>query len=245
MKIISWNINGIKSLIKSGHFDEIFKYEPDVLCLQEVKSSEIPDVEGYNKFLFSSQKTGSGVAVYTRFDDLKVKNGIGNDEFDIEGRFQQIEFENFILYNSYFPSGANKERLAYKFAYYDEVTSKLKNSSKPAIICGDFNRISKRIDAKRPEMIEGKSGFLPEEQEWFEDILKYYVDAFREFHSEGDKFTWWAYRANSRAKNHGYRFDYFLVSLKLKNMLNDSYILTDQMGSDHAPIVLDISYCKI
>lgn len=245
MKIISWNINGIKSLIKDGFFEElIIKECPDILCLQEVKSDEIPEVEGYYSYNLPSEKQGSGVAVYTKIDPIKIRNRMGVKKFDEEGRLQRIEFEDFWLFNTYCPSGANPERLEHKFEYYTELTKRIEKASKPVIVCGDFNRISKEIDAKNPDKIRNKSGFLPEEQEWFENILSSdFVDAFRLFNKEGDNFTWWPYGWNAREKNNGYRFDYFLVSTKIKDMLNNSYILSNQLGSDHAPIVLEINSC--
>ena len=157
-----------------------------------------------------------------------------------------MEFENFYLYNVYCPSGASsQERLGRKFRFYDEFTEYVYKSNKPSIICGDFNRISAEIDAKNPKNIKGKSGFLPEEQEWFKEILTKYVDAFRKFHDDGDNFTWWPNRKGFREENKGYRFDYFLVSNTFENTLTESYILKDQMGSDHAPIVLELNSCPV
>ena len=144
------------------------------------------------------------------------------------------------------PSGASSpERLDRKYRFYDELTKYVYKSNKPSIICGDFNRISAEIDAKNPKNIKGKSGFLPEEQEWFKEILTKYVDAFRKFHPEGDNFSWWPNRKGFREENKGYRFDYFLVSNTFENTLTDSYILKDQMGSDHAPIVLELNSCPV
>lgn len=157
-----------------------------------------------------------------------------------------MEFENFYLYNVYCPSGASsQERLGRKFRFYDEFTEYVYKSNKPSIICGDFNRISAEIDAKNPKNIKGKSGFLPEEQEWFKEILTKYVDAFRKFHDDGDNFTWWPNRKGFREENKGYRFDYFLVSNTFENTLTESYILKDQMGSDHAPTVLELNSCPV
>ena len=156
-----------------------------------------------------------------------------------------MEFESFNLFDVYVPSGANdKEHLNRKYRFYDEFTKLFKKSKKPVIVCGDFNRIAAEIDAKRPELMKNKSGFMPEEQEWFREILNDYVDAFREFHSEGDNYSWWANK-NLRAENKGLRLDYFLVSKSIRKTLNDSYILKDQLGSDHVPIVLDLNYCQV
>ena len=248
MKIISWNVNGLKSIIEKGFLDEIIAQDPDILCLQEVKSTEIPEIENYISYNYPASELVNfyGTAVYTKVEPLSVRKGFGDKEFDAEGRVMRMEFENFYLYNVYCPSGASSpERLERKFRFYDEFTKYVYKSNKPSIICGDFNRISAEIDAKNPKNIKGKSGFLPEEQVWFKEILTKYVDAFRKFHKEGDNFTWWPNRAGFRQDNKGYRFDYFLVSNTFENTLTDSYILKDQMGSDHAPIVLELNSCPV
>ena len=249
MKIISWNINGLKSLIKTGHFNEIFKEEPDILCLQEVKSAEIPNVDGYFKYHFASKKgvNYSGVAIYSKKEAISFSKGFGVKDFDDEGRVIRLEFENFQLFNVYAPTGAgSNENYEHKIEFYEKFTQYVRKSVKPAIFCGDLNRISTEIDAKNIKNIINKSGFMPEEQEWFKDLLNNdFVDAFRQFNTDTDKFTWWPYGWNSREKNNGYRFDYFLVSKKLSNTLTDSYILTNQMGSDHAPIVLELNSCPV
>lgn len=246
MKIISWNINGIKKTIEDGFFVELLKEDPDILCLQEVKSAEIPEIKGYHSYLFPSENgvNYSGVAVYTKIEPISFKKGFGVKEFDQEGRVLRLEFENYNLFNIYSPvGGGSNEQFEFKTAFYDKLTEFMENSNKPVIVCGDFNRISQEIDAKNIENIRGKSGFKPNEQEWFSETLTKYVDAFRKFNDETDKFTWWPYNRNSRAENNGYRFDYFLVSNSFEKTLVDSYILTDQMGSDHAPIVLELNSC--
>lgn len=248
MKIISWNVNGLKSIIEKGFLEEIIAQDPDILCLQEVKSTEIPEIENYISYNYHASELVNfyGTAIYTKVEPLSVRKGFGDKEFDAEGRVIRMEFENFYLYNVYCPSGASsQERLGRKFRFYDEFTEYVYKSNKPSIICGDFNRISAEIDAKNPKNIKGKSGFLPEEQEWFKEILTKYVDAFRKFHDDGDNFTWWPNRKGFREENKGYRFDYFLVSNTFENTLTESYILKDQMGSDHAPIVLELNSCPV
>ena len=248
MKIISWNVNGLKSIIEKGFLEEIMSQNPDILCLQEVKSTEIPEIENYISYNYPASELVNfyGTAVYTKVEPLSVRKGFGDKEFDAEGRVIRMEFENFYLFNVYCPSGASsQERLDRKFRFYDEFTEYVYKSNKPSIICGDFNRISGEIDAKNPKNIKGKSGFLPEEQEWFKEILTKYVDAFRKFHQEGDNFSWWPNRKGYREDNKGYRFDYFLVSNTFENTLTDSYILKDQMGSDHAPIALELNSCPV
>lgn len=241
MKIISWNINGLNSLMKKDAFDEIFTENPDILYFQEVKIKEIPEVDGYYSYHNPSKKIGSGVAIYTKIKPESINNELQIEKFDEEGRLQRFDFGNFKLYNVYFPSGGRPERLGYKFEFFNKITEEMKKEEKPVILCGDFNRISKEIDAKNVKNIINKSGFLKEEQEWFNDILASgYIDAFRLFHKEGDHFTWWPYSRNAREQNNGYRFDHFLVDERLKNILKDSYILKNQLGSDHAPIVLEL-----
>ena len=244
MKIISWNVNGLNSIIEKGFLEEIITQNPDILCLQEVKSTEIPEIENYISFNYPASELVNlyGTAVYTKVQPISVRKGFGDKEFDAEGRVIRMEFENFYLYNIYCPSGSGSpEKLSRKFRFYDELTDYVYKSDKPSIICGDFNRISQEIDAKNPKNIKNKSGFLPEEREWFKEILTRYVDAFRKFHPEGDNFSWWPNRAGFREDNKGYRFDYFLVSNNFEDTLTDSYILKDQMGSDHAPIVLELN----
>lgn len=248
MKIISWNVNGLKSIIEKGFLEEIISQDPDILCLQEVKSTEIPEIENYISYNYPASELVNlyGTAIYTKLEPISVRKGFGDKEFDAEGRVIRMEFENFYLYNVYCPSGASSpERLDRKYRFYYEFTKYVYKSNKSSIICGDFNRISAEIDAKNPKNIKGKSGFMPEEQEWFKEILTKYVDAFRKFHPEGDNFSWWPNRKGFREENKGYRFDYFLVSNTFENTLTDSYILKDQMGSDHAPIVLELNSCPV
>ena len=242
MKIISWNINGFKSLIRDKYFEEILEQDPDILCLQEVKcKGELPPVEGYHIYNYPSTKAGSGVAVYSKINAKKTKKGIRAKKFDIEGRVLTLSFPDFDLITVYSPSGAGNERLGDKYEFYDRFTNFIRKSEKPLIICGDFNRISQDIDAKHPDEMRKKSGFLPQEEMWFKDILNSgYIDAFRYYHDEKDKFTWWPYSRNARELNNGLRLDYFLVDRELEGLLRGCEILEKQYGSDHAPIVLEL-----
>lgn len=244
MKIISWNINGITGTFTEGHLDEVINQNPDILCIQEIKTSVIPIIRGYKAYAYPSSFGGNyGTAIYTKIEPLSVEKGFGDEEFDEEGRVIRMEFENFCLFNLYAPTGASsKENYSRKCRFYEEFTEYINKSDKPSIICGDFNRISQEIDAKYPEKIRNKSGFKPEEQKWFNDILTKYVDAFRKFHQDGDKFTWF-WNKEHRKDNRGYRFDYFLVSNDLEDILIDSDILSKQCGSDHVPIVLKLNCC--
>ena len=244
MKIISWNVNGITKTFAEGYLDEVLNQNPDILCIQEIKTDVIPVIMGYKAFEYSSNINGNyGTAIYTKIEPLSVEKEFGGKEFVKEGRVIKMEFENFNLFNVYAPSGASsKERLDRKYRFYDKFTEYINKSDKPPVICGDFNRISQEIDAKYPEKIRNKSGFKPEEQEWFKDILTKYVDAFRKFNKEGKKYTWF-WNKDHRKENRGYRFDYFLVSNDLEEILVDSYILCKQCGSDHVPIVLEFNCC--
>lgn len=246
MKIISWNVNGIKKRKES--VDELIEQQnPDILCIQEVKTSEIPEIENYILYGYPSSKISNhyGTAIYSKVEPISIKKGFGDKEFDDEGRVIGLEFENFYLFNVYVPSGAGKkEKLERKYRFYDGFTKYFKKSNKPQIICGDFNRIASEIDAKRPELMKNQSGFMPEEQEWFKEILTKYVDAFREFHSESDNYSWWS-NSVLKKENKGLRFDYFLVSNTFKKTLIDSYILSNLVDSDHAPIVLELNSCPV
>lgn len=259
MKIISWNICGINSANEEDFLDDIFKEDPDVLCIQEIKTSMIPEVEGYVSCSnpYCDKPNLYGTAIYTKIKAIDVQTGFEDEkdecikQLNDEGRVIKMEFEDFNLFNVYAPSGARTKdksesirRLKRKYRFFDELTEYVLKSDKPSIICGDFNRISKEIDAKNPKNIKGKSGFLKKEQEWFEEILTEYVDAFRKFNQEGDNFTWWPNRKGFRKENKGYRFDYFLVSNDFEDKITNSYILKDQCGSDHAPIVLELDLNK-
>ena len=249
MKIISWNVNGLKSIIENGFLNEILNEKPDILCLQEVKSTEIPEIEGY--YCFNNPCTTMpnlyGTAIYSKIEPISIRFGFNDREFDSEGRVIRLEFENFNLYTVYAPSGAKSdERLKRKYRFFDKLTEYVNKSNKPVILCGDLNRIASEIDAKNPKNIINKSGFMPEEKEWFDEILSAkFVDAFRKFNDTGDNFTWWPNRKGFRQQNKGYRFDYFLVSKSFEKTLTDSYILHDQMGSDHAPIALELNSCPV
>lgn len=247
MKIISWNINGLKSIIRKRKFEEIFAEEPDILCFQEVKcKEELPEVEGYYIYNNPSKKPGGGVAIYSKIKPKTYLKSMWPLRFNSEGRILTLKFPDFNLITFYAPTGADgKEELCYKYMFYDKFTQYIRKSDKPAIICGDFNRISQDIDALKPDEMRKKSGFLPQEEAWFNYILNSgYIDAFRHFHKDDVCFTWWPYGRNARKDNRGLRLDYFLVNEELEDNLICSEILKDQEGSDHAPIVLELEFNK-
>ena len=244
MKIISWNVNGFESTYNKGCFKELFKEEqPDILCIQEVKcKQELPKFDGYHVFNNPSNERGSGVAIYSKIKPGACLKSMWPLRLDSEGRILTLKFPDFNLITIYAPSGAGDvDNLCLKYKFYDKFTQYIRKSDKPTIICGDFNRISQDIDAVNPDEMRTKSGFLPQEEAWFNYILNSgYIDAFRHFHKNKVKFSWWPYGRNAREKNNGLRLDYFLVSNKLKCKLVDSDILCEQEGSDHAPIVLEL-----
>jgi len=245
MRIISWNVAGLKACIKKGCLDFIKKEDADVYCFQEIKSENIPFIEGYHSFASFAKKKGySGVLVYSKIKPISVTKGIGEENFDSEGRVLTLEFEKFFLINVYFPHSKRElSRLNFKLRF-DKVFAefcKYLEEKKPVVIAGDFNVAHREIDLANPKQNMRNAGFTPEERFWFDGFLKQgYIDAFREFVTEPGNYTWWTYRFNARKRNIGWRVDYFVVSESLKNKVNSSKILKDVMGSDHCPISLDL-----
>ena len=233
MRILSWNVNGLRALHKKDLFwNSLAQYNLDVICLQETKStleqlpSEVSQIENYDSYFnWPELKKGySGVAIYTNLPPLSVRTGIENPEMDKEGRVLVADYGTFILLNVYFPNGkANPERLDYKMRFYESFLgyiNDLKSSGRLVIFCGDVNTAHKPIDLKNPKVNEKNSGFLPEEREWVENFIDHgYVDSFRAFNKQPEQYTWWSYRFNVRAKNIGWRIDYFFVT---KNLMKNS-----------------------
>lgn len=252
MKIITFNLNGVRSAINKGLFEWLKEENPDILCVQETKAQdEQIDVLGfkelgYNSYIHSAQKKGySGVAIFSKIEPDFVKIGIGNPEFDIEGRMIRADLGDITLLNSYFPSGTTGDiRQDVKMSYLSEVqkfTNKLKKERPNIILCGDYNICHKAIDISKPEKKKGVSGFLPEEREWVTKFLESgFVDAYRVFDQSPDKYTWWSYRAGSRGKNLGWRIDYHMVTEPLKDRLKVSKILSEVVMSDHCPLTLEL-----
>ena len=252
MRILSWNVNGVRAVVKKGFFDWLELETPDVLCLQEIKA-RTEDLEesilkpaGYHAVWNPAVRKGySGVAIFTKKKPKDTHKGIGVERFDIEGRVIRVEFEDFDLLNVYFPNGTSgSERLLYKMEFYEaflDYCEQLRAEGKELVITGDVNTAHKAIDLKNAKANEKNSGFLPEERAWVDKLISYgYVDSFRTFHSEPDHYTWWSYRFNVRAKNVGWRIDYFFVTEKLMAKVKDSFIQSDVRGSAHCPLGLDI-----
>ena len=251
IKILSYNINGIRAALRKNLLDWIKDYNPDIVCFQEIKANDdqfdkslFTDL-GYYNYWFSAQKKGySGVGIITKIKPLNVEYGTGIKYMDFEGRNLRVDFKNFSVMSLYLPSGTNINRLAFKFKYMDDFKSYINNliSKVPnLIIGGDFNICHKAIDIHDPIRNAKVSGFLPEERDWIDSFIEYgFVDSFRIFNNSPHNYSWWSYRANSRNNNKGWRIDYLLAAEKLKNNIIESYILDDVVHSDHCPIGLNL-----
>ena len=259
-KLVSWNVNGIRAAYRKGLADFLQAERPDVLCLQETKarpdqlSEEEASPAGYTSAFASAKKAGySGVATFCRANcpPKEVKAAIGMAAYDNEGRFVISDHDDFILYNIYFPSGTSGEvRQNFKYGFLDDLYAHLKNLPKAqrdrVIICGDYNICHKPIDIHHPAQAEklGLSGFLPDERAWMDRFAALgFVDSFRQVHgAEVSAYSWWSFRANSRAKNLGWRIDYFFVAEALRSKIKDAAILPHVQGSDHCPVSLTLSF---
>lgn len=251
MRIISWNVNGIRAVERKGFLDWLAETEPDILCVQETKahpeqlSKKLRQPAGYQSYWHSAERKGySGVATFSR-EPLTVQYGFGLTEFDSEGRVLISEHEVFLLLNCYMPNGGmGPERLDYKLRFYAallDYCDELHAAGKQLIICGDVNTAHKEIDLARPKENEEVSGFMPVERAWIDEYLVHgFVDAFRAFNAEPEQYTWWSYRTRARDRNIGWRIDYFLVSEGFMPRVADCFIMADVPGSDHCPIVLDL-----
>ncbi|MBN2038598.1 MAG: exodeoxyribonuclease III [Spirochaetes bacterium] len=251
-KILSWNVNGIRAVHKKGALEPVFKTSPDILCIQETKAEEsqlvkeIRNIEGYNSYFSSAEKKGySGVCIYSREEPAKVDTGFGIDEFDSEGRILIAYYQNFVLFNIYFPNGkASKARLDYKMNFYTAFLGKaeeIRKSGNSIIVCGDVNTAHTEIDLARPKENENSSGFLPGERAWIDEFISHgYIDTFRIFEKEGGHYSWWDYKTKARERNIGWRIDYFFVSDDMKKKVKSAFILHNIMGSDHCPVGIEI-----
>jgi exodeoxyribonuclease III len=251
-KILSWNVNGIRAVYKKELFLPLFQKNPDILCIQETKADEsqlvkeLKEIKGYNSYFSSAEKKGySGVAIYAKEKPEKIETGFGIKEFDNEGRILIAYYNNFVLFNIYFPNGkASKERLKYKMDFYDaflDFADKLKTKAKNIIVCGDVNTAHTEIDLARPKENENQSGFLPEERAWMDKLISHgYTDTFRMFTKEGGHYSWWDYKTAARERNTGWRIDYFFISNSINDKIKSAFILKDVMGSDHCPVGIEI-----
>lgn len=254
MKLVSWNVNGIRACVKKGAFHDYLKtYEPDVLCLQETKAQpdqipeEILNPPGYYGEWFSAEKKGySSVAILTKIKPTHIIKGFGIPRFDSEGRVIQADFDGFSLFSVYFPNGQRGEdRLQYKLDFYNDFfnyCNDLRQQGRELIICGDYNTAHHPIDLARPKENEHTSGFMRIERDWLDKIVDWgYIDTFREFNQNPNEYSWWNMRTRARDRNVGWRIDYFFITKGLRKNLTQAFIQQDVMGSDHCPVGIEIT----
>ncbi len=254
MKIISYNVNGIRAAISKGFIAWLQEANPDVICLQEIKANkdQIPVSEisnaGYpSQYYFPATKKGySGVAILSKTEPRNVVFGTGIEHMDFEGRNLRIDFEGISIMSLYLPSGTNIERLSHKFKYMDDFQvyiNNLKSEIPNLVICGDYNICHEPIDIHDPVRNKTVSGFLPEERLWLDTFMKNgFVDSFRHFNKDPHHYSWWSYRAGARSNNKGWRIDYNLVSDHLKKNLKRAVILPDAIHSDHCPVLVELDF---
>jgi len=252
LKILSYNVNGIRAALNKGFATWLKATQADVICLQETKAlEEQVDTQflselGYHHYWFSAQKKGySGVAIFTKHKPQHVAYGSGIDHMDYEGRILRVDFEAFSVMSLYLPSGTNPDRLSYKFKFMDEFreyVDQLKQEHPNIIICGDYNICHQAIDIHDPIRNKTVSGFLPEERAWLDQFLKSgFIDSFRHLNPEPHHYSWWSYRANARNNNKGWRIDYALVSEPLQSSIHKSYLLPQSKHSDHCPVGIELT----
>lgn len=252
MRIISYNVNGIRAAISKGFVEWLQHANPDVICLQEIKANEdqVPclDIEmaGYPyQYYFPATKKGySGVAILSKIKPNAIVFGTGIEHMDFEGRNIRVDFDELSVMSLYLPSGTNSDRLSHKFMFMDDFQNyinELKKEIPNLVICGDYNICHKAIDIHDPVRNANVSGFLPQERNWLDQFMKNgFIDSFRFFNDQPDNYSWWSYRAGARGNNKGWRIDYCLVSETLKEKLKRAYILPEAKHSDHCPVVVEI-----
>ena len=255
MKLLSYNVNGIRAALSKGFASWLKATEADVICIQEIKALEsqidttVFDELGYHHYWFSAQKKGySGVAILCKKKPTNIVYGSGIEHMDFEGRILRIDFDSVSIMSLYLPSGTNTARLDYKFQFMDEFQAyinQLKVSHPNLIICGDYNICHQPIDIHDPIRNKNTSGFLPEERAWLDQFMKSgFIDSFRLLNPEPHQYSWWSYRANARANNKGWRIDYALVSTPLQAQIERSFILPEAKHSDHCPVGLELNLSK-
>ncbi|MBI3602565.1 MAG: exodeoxyribonuclease III [Candidatus Omnitrophica bacterium] len=252
MRLLSFNVNGIRAIEKKGFLDWLEKESPDILGLQETKAhpeqlnEKILKPDGYQSFWSAAEKKGySGVALYTKTKPKSVEEGLGVKEFDSEGRTLIADYGDFILFNIYYPNGgAGNQRVPFKMKFYEAFLKKaesLRKKGKALIICGDVNTAHTEIDLARPQENEKNTGFLPEERAWVSKFIHCgYVDTFRHFVKGAGHYSWWDYKTGARVRDVGWRIDYFFVTKNLLPRLQKAFILKDVQGSDHCPVGIEL-----
>ena len=253
MKLISWNVNGVRAVVKKGFLDWLDQAQPDILCLQETKAhvdqlaAEILTDHGYHTYWHSGERRGySGVATFCKEEPLYVQEGLGIERYDAEGRVLVTEHENFLLYNIYFPNGQkDNERLQYKLDFYDDllpIINEQVESGNNVVVTGDWNTAHHSIDLARPKQNVNTSGFMSIEREKLDMYVENgWIDTFRLFHPEGDRYSWWTYRFGARERNVGWRIDYYFVNEGFVDNVEDADIHDEVVGSDHCPVSLELS----
>ena len=249
MKLISWNVNGLRAVLKKGFEEFFYDINADIFCIQETKMQEGQienfELKGYKQYWNSALKKGySGTAVFTKIEPNSVSYGIGIEEHDQEGRVITLEFDKFYLVNIYVPNSKRElERLEYRMIWEDEIREYLSNlnKKKPVIMCGDLNVAHEEIDLKNPKTNRRNAGFTDEERNKMTELLNAnFIDTFRYVYPDKIAYSWWSYMGNARAKDIGWRIDYFIVSNDIKEKIKDAYIFKDVYGSDHCPVGLEI-----
>ncbi|MBC1609939.1 exodeoxyribonuclease III [Listeria welshimeri] len=250
MKLISWNVNGLRAAVKKGFLEYFEEVDADIFCLQETKLQEGQielDLKAYKDYWNYAVKKGySGTAIFTKVEPLSVQYGLGIPEHDTEGRVITLEFEAFFMVTVYTPnSQAELKRLDYRMTFEDAILEYIKNldRTKPVVLCGDLNVAHEEIDLKNPKTNRKNAGFSDEERAKFSAFLDAgFIDSFRYFYPDlTDAYSWWSYRMNARARNTGWRIDYFVVSKRLKDKLVDAKIHAEVLGSDHCPVELELN----
>lgn len=249
MKLISWNVNGLRACVGKGFFDFLTSESPDAMCLQETKlqPEQAPQVEGYHEYWYSAEKKGySGTAVFSKTEPLSVSLGLGIEEHDHEGRVITAEYPSFYLVTVYTPNSQDElRRLDYRMHWEDDFRAYLYalDAKKPVVVCGDMNVAHQEIDLKNPKTNRRNAGFTDEERGKMTELLNAgFADTFRRLNPElTGAYSWWSYRFRAREKNAGWRIDYFLVSERLMPRVLDARILSDVFGSDHCPILLELA----
>lgn len=255
LKLISWNVNGVRAVEKKGFHEWFQQVKPDFLCLQETKahvnqlSTSLTKPAGYTTFWNSAEQKGySGVATFVKGEPISSKTFFGYQILDAEGRIVMTEHEKFYLFNVYFPNGGRGvERLKYKLEFYKAflfLIENMRKKGKGIIVCGDINTAHQEIDLARPKENVNTSGFMRIERDWIDELVQHgYWDTFRLFHAqESERYTWWDMKTGARKRNVGWRIDYFMVSEELKDKVKDGFIMNDVLGSDHCPVGIDLEF---
>jgi exodeoxyribonuclease-3 len=253
MKIISWNVNGLRALLSKDVLKDVMELQPDVMCLQEIKArpdqltqAQLDEFAEFSAYWNPAERPGySGVATFVRKEPENLSFSIGEDRFDIEGRVIRTDYDNLVLFNLYVPNGQrDQNRLDYKLDFYGrllDTCDQLHQEGKQIILFGDMNTAHQPIDLKNPKQNEKNSGFLPEERACIDKYLQHnFVDIYREIYPDRVQYTWWTYRLNARSRNIGWRLDYYLISSGLANQVVDAVIYEEILGSDHCPVGLEL-----